>query len=197
MWVELKNILSVGLLDKLRVHHSVYRLPCTSEYLEELVSDTLKENYIFNDWQPNRSHSVSVDMTTDDGVSISVKSGMYDPKKKILKFSGSRLGKYDTIEDKISHVMNSSADVYVCLAKVDQDWSSIPDKNSDKTYYLFVFPKQALDYNSATWYKKENIWCLDAIGLSAYISPSMSHQLWTKVDEALIGSPEKLVIIGI
>jgi len=196
MWVEtIKDILKITLLEKLRIHHSVYRLPCTSEFLEELISDALNENDIVNDWKPNRSHSVSVDMTTEDNVSISVKSGVYDPKKKMLKFSGSRLGKHKTIEDMVGHVVDSSADLYVCLAKADQDWSSIPEKFENKIYYLFVFDKQSLDYNSAIWYQKGDIWCLDAIGLSAYISPSMSYQLWTKVDESLIGSPEKLAII--
>jgi hypothetical protein len=196
MWVEtIKDILKVSLLEKLHIHHSVYRLPCTSEFLEELISDALNENDIINDWKPNRSHSVSVDMTTEDGVSISVKSGVYDPKKKQLKISGSRLGKYKTIEDMVGHVVDTSADVYVCLAKADQDWSSIPEKFDTKTYYLFVFDKQALDYNSAIWYQKGDIWCLDAIGLSAYISPSMSYQLWTKVDESLTNYPEKLDIL--
>lgn len=196
MWVDiLKTIIFGGLLDKLRIHHSVYRLPCTSEYLEELIADTLTEAEFTNDWKPNRSHSVSVDMTLDDGPSISVKSGMYDPKKKLLKFSGSRLGKYETIDEKINHVMSSSADIYVCLAKVESDWSTVPSKNETKTYYLFVFDKSQIDYTSAVWYDKEGIWCLDAIGLSAYISPSMSHQLWTKVDESLIGPPQKIDII--
>jgi len=196
MWVEqILNVLKQSLLEKLHIHHSVYRLPCTSEFLEELISDALKENGMDNDWKPNRSHSVSVDMTIDEGPSISVKSGVYDPKKKQLKISGSRLGKYKTIEDMVGHVVDSSADLYVCLAKADQDWSSIPEKFENKIYYLFVFDKQALDYNSAIWYQKGDIWCLDAIGLSAYISPSMSYQLWTKVDESLIGSPEKLDIL--
>jgi hypothetical protein len=198
MWVEtFKDILKTVLLDKLRIHHSVYRLPCTSEFLEELIADALKENDFTTDWQPNRSHSVSVDMTTEDGVSISVKSGVYDPKKKTLKFSGSRLGKYETIEDMVKHVVDTSADIYVCLAKVDQDWSLVPEKYETKTYYLFVFDKSCIDYNSAIWYKKDTIFCLDAIGLSAYIRPSMSYQLWTKVDEALVGIPEKLDILGI
>ena len=196
MWVEqILNVLKQSLLEKLRIHHSVYRLPCTSEFLEELISDALKENGMDNDWKPNRSHSVSVDMTIDEGPSISVKSGVYDPKKNQLKISGSRLGKYKTIEDMVGHVVDTSADVYVCLAKADQDWSSIPEKFENKIYYLFVFDKQSLDYNSAIWYQKGDIWCLDAIGLSAYISPSMSYQLWTKVDESLIGSPEKLDIL--
>lgn len=196
MWVEeIKDVLKQSLLEKLRIHHSVYRLPCTSEFLEELISDALNENWYINDWKPNRSHSVSVDMTVSLGPSISVKSGVYDPKKNQLKISGSRLGKYKTIEDMVGHVVDTSADLYVCLAKADQDWSSIPEKFENKIYYLFIFDKQCIDYNSAIWYQKGDIWCLDAIGLSAYISPSMSYQLWTKVDESLIGSPEKLDIL--
>ena len=193
--LTLKTVLANTLSNKLAIHHSVYRLPCTSEYLEELVADALKENGFDNDWQPNRSHSVSVDMTIEEGPSISVKSGVYDPKKKSLKFSGSRLGKYNTIEDMVGHVVDTSADLYVCLAKAESDWSSVPEKIDPKTYYLFVFDKQCIDYNSAIWYQKEKIWCLDGIGLSAYISPSMSYQLWTKVNESLIGSPEKLDIL--
>jgi len=191
----LKTVLANALTNKLQIHHSVYRLPCTSEFLEELIADALKENGMDNDWKPNRSHSVSVDMTIDEGPSISVKSGVYDIKKNILKFSGSRLGKHKTIEDMVGHVVDTSADLYVCLAKADQDWSSIPEKFENKIYYLFVFDKQSIDYNSAMWYQKGDIWCLDAIGLSAYISPSMSYQLWTKVNESLIGSPEKLDIL--
>lgn len=191
----LKTVLANALTNKLSIHHSVYRLPCTSEYLEELIANSLSELGFENDWQPNRSHSVSVDMTISEGPSISVKSGIYDIKNNRLKFSGSRLGKYNTIEDMIEHVVDTSADVYVCLAKADQDWSSIPEKNDIKRYYLFVFDKSCIDYNSSAWYKKGEIFCLDAIGLSAYIRPSMSYQLWTKVDEALTGSPEKLDIL--
>lgn len=198
MWTEsFKYVLKIGLLEKLQLHHNIYTLPCTSEYLEELVSNILNENDFVNDWKPNRSHSVSVDMTTEDGVSISVKSGTYDPKKNTLKFSGSRLGKYNTIDERIAHVVDSSADVYVCLAKIKEDWPDTPEKNTNKIYYLFVFDKSCIDYNSSVWYQKGDIWCLDAIGLSAYISPSMSYQLWTKVDTALVGSPEKLVIMGL
>ena len=75
MLEQIKNTLIGGLLEKLAVHHSVYRLPCTSEYLEELIADTLNQNGMPNDWKPDRSHSVSVDMTLDTGHSISVKSG--------------------------------------------------------------------------------------------------------------------------
>jgi hypothetical protein len=196
-WVlTLQSELANALLNKLKIHHSVYRLPCTSESLEELIANALNEAGFINDWQPNRSHSISVDMTVlDGGPSISVKSGTYDPKKRTLKFSGSRLGKHKTIDDMVDSVVSNSADLYVCVAKVENDWSPVPEKNDKKIYYLFVFDKSCVDYNSSIWYQKDDIWCLDAIGLSAYIRPSMSYQLWSKVDESLVGSPVKLDIM--
>ena len=152
----IKDTLIVGLLDKLAVHHSVYRLPCTSEYLEELVADTLNENGMPNDWKPDRSHSVSIDMTLDSGQSISVKSGRYDPNKGTLVISGSRLGKHETLEKMLESVVSTHADYYVCLAKADQDWSDIPSKNKTKTYHLFVFEASNLDYGFEHWSRKES-----------------------------------------
>lgn len=196
-----KSTLIGGLLNKLAVHHSVYRLPCTSEYLEELIADTLSENGIGNDWKPNRSHSISVDMTLDQGSSISVKSGVYDPIKQTLVFSGSRLGKHETLDKMLESISSTHADYYVCLAKADQDWSTIPSKNEVKTYYLFVFEAAKLDYALEHWSRKESKhgsgykYVMDIGTMSATIRSSMSHQLWTTVSCDIIDSPTKLEIL--
>lgn len=198
---QLKSILIGGLLEKLAIHHSVYRLPCTSEYLEELVSDTLNQNGMPNDWKPDRSHSVSIDMTLDSGESISVKSGRYDPVKNTLVISGSRLGKHETLEKMLEAVVSTHADYYVCLAKADQDWSSIPSKNDTKTYYLFVFSASNLDYSLEHWIKKPSKhgkgykYIMETTSMSATIRPSMSHQLWTTISCDIIDTPYKLEII--
>ena len=198
---QIKNILLGGLLDKLAIHHSVYRLPCTSEYLEELVSDTLNENGMVNDWIPNRSHSVSIDMTLDSGHSISVKSGRYDPVKNTLVISGSRLGKHETLEKMLESVVSTHADYYVCLAKADQDWSCIPSKNEIKTYHLFVFEASKLDYGFEHWTRQESKhgkgykYVMDIPGISATIRSTMSHQLWTTISCDIIGVPSKLEIL--
>jgi hypothetical protein len=197
----IKDTLIGGLLSKLAVHHSVYRLPCTSEYLEELVSDTLNENGMPNDWKPDRSHSVSIDMTLDSGESISVKSGRYDPIKRTLVISGSRLGKHETLEKMVESVASTHADYYVCLAKADQDWSHIPSKNDMKTYYLFVFEASNLDYSFEHWSRKESKhgkgykYVMEIDGMSATIRSTMSHQLWTTISEDIISSPTKLDIM--
>ena len=195
----IKQTLTSGLIEKLKIHHSVYRLPCTSEFLEELIANVLSEQGFTNDWKPNRSHSVSVDMSLDSGESLSIKSGVYDPSKGVLKFSGSRLGKHKTLEDMISHVVSNSADYYVCVAKADQDWSSVPCQNETKTYYLFVFDKNKLNYQTDNWFKKDKKdgsfkYHMEIDGMNASIVPSLSYQLWTTVSESIVGSPTKLEI---
>jgi hypothetical protein len=194
----IKNILIEGLTEKLKIHHSVYRLPCTSEFLEELISNTFTEHGLINDWKPNRSHSVSVDMSLDTGQSFSIKSGVY--ANNTLTFSGSRLGKHETLDAMISSVVSNSADYYVCLAKADQDWSCVPSQNETKIYYLFVFDAQTLIYDNGLWNKVQTKsggynYVMESIGMSARINTSMSSQLWTSVSESLIGSPTKLEIL--
>ena len=198
MLEAIKQTLISGLTEKLKIHHSVYRLPCTSEFLEELISNTLKEAGYINDWQPNRSHSVSIDMSLESGESFSIKSGVY--ANNTLTFSGSRLGKYDGLDNMIASVVSNSADYYVCLAKADQDWSSVPSQNEKKIYYLFVFPSQTLIYDNGLWNKVETKsggynYVMESIGMSARINTSMSSQLWTSINESLIGSPTKLEIL--
>lgn len=198
---QIKDTLIGGLSTKLAVHHSVYRLPCTSEYLEELVADTLSENGMPNDWKPDRSHSVSIDMTLDSGQSISVKSGRYDPIKQTLVISGSRLGKHETLEKMLESVASTHADYYVCLAKADQDWSYIPSKNEVKTYHLFVFEASNLDYSLEHWTRQDSKhgkgykYVMDIGTMSATIRSTMSHQLWTTVSCDIIGLPSKLEIL--
>jgi hypothetical protein len=194
----IRNILIEGLTEKLKIHHSVYRLPCTSEFLEELISNTFTQSGLINDWQPNRSHSVSVDMSLDTGQSFSIKSGVY--ANNTLTFSGSRLGKHETLDAMISSVVSNSADYYVCLAKSDQDWSSVPSQNEKKIYYLFVFDAQTLIYDNGLWNKVQTKsggynYVMESIGMSARINTSMSSQLWTSINESLIGSPTKLEIL--
>lgn len=198
MLEAIKNILIPGLTEKLKIHHSVYRLPCTSEFLEELISTVFTENGLINDWKPNRSHSISVDMSLESGESFSIKSGVY--ANNTLTFSGSRLGKHDGLDNMIASVVSNSADWYVCLAKSDQDWSSVPSQNEKKIYYLFVFPSQTLIYDNGLWNKVQTKsggynYVMESIGMSARINTSMSSQLWTSVNESLIGSPTKLEIL--
>jgi hypothetical protein len=194
----IRDILIKGLTENLKAHHSVYRLPCTSEFLEELIANTLTDNGLLNDWQPNRSHTVSKDMSLNTGQSFSVKSGVY--ANNTLTFSGSRLGKHNTLDKMIDHVLENKADYYVCLAKTEQDWSSVPSQNETKTYYLFIFDANVLTYDLPLWNKVQTKsggynYIMESIGMSARINTSMSSQLWTTVCDAIVGTPTKLEIM--
>ncbi len=195
---NIKNILKVHLLEKLKLHHTLYMMPSIGEYLEELISGTLNENGMTNDWKPKRTNSPSKDFTLDTGQSVSIKSGSYNPKNATLKFSGSRLGKHVGIEEMLKSIKDNHADYYICLAKNDQDWSPAPNKDEPKTYYLFVFESGLLDYSGGIWNKVDNElgykYVMDIPGMHAKIVSSMSHQLWTTVELSIIGDPEKLVV---
>jgi hypothetical protein len=195
---QIKDTLRLFLLSKLSLHHMLYRLPAISEFLEELIAEALQENGYPNDWKPNRSHAVSKDLTLDEGKSFSIKSGVYDPKKNTLKFSGSRLGKHNTIEAMVEAIADTHADFYICLAKASEDWSKVPEKADPKTYYLFVFEASKLDYNGEWGVKTSKKggfkYVIDKPGMHAKIAPSMSYQLWTTVDTSIIGEPERLVV---
>lgn len=182
---EIKATLVPKLTQKLHAHHALYRLPCTGEYLEELVSDSLNEGGILNDWEPNRSHRISLDMETGGG-SISIKSGTY--KDNFLTFSGSRLTKYKTREERVESIIDNKADMYVCLAKKDFN-------HKVKVYYLFIFDKEALDYEGQ-WYSTETSDFLNKSHLSASIRYSMSYQLWTSVSDEKVGLPTIIPING-
>ena len=190
----LKELTIHVLIDNLKLHHSIYRLPCTSEFLEELISDSLNSVGYTNDWQPNRSHSVSVDMNLDIGPSFSIKSGIYDDVKQTLTFSGSRLGKHTTLDEMIKTINETSADYYICVSKRDQDWSPTPPKSAKKYYYVFVFKADVIHYNAVWDTKDSGVFFMGSEGLSAKIVPSMSHQLWTTVSTSIVGTPEKLEI---
>lgn len=186
----LKDLVIPVLTEKLKLHHSIYRLPCTAEYLEELISDSLNSVGYINDWQPNRSHSISVDMSLAIGPSFSIKSGIYDDQKETLTFSGSRLGKHKTIDEMIKTINDTSADYYICVSKRDQDWSPTPLKSQPKIYHVFFFKSDLINYNAVWDTKDSGVYFMGSEGLSAKIVPSMSHQLWTTVSTSIVGKPE-------
>jgi len=190
----LRELVIPVLTEKLKIHHSVYRLPCTAEYLEELISDSLNSVGYTNDWKPNRSHSISIDMSLDIGGSFSIKSGIYDDIKQTLTFSGSRLGKHKTLDEMIKTINETTADYYICVSKRDQDWSPTPPKNANKYYYVFVFKSELINYNAVWDTKDSGVYFMGSEGLSAKIVPSMSHQLWTTVSTSIVGTPVKLEI---
>jgi hypothetical protein len=192
--LALKRNLGQAVSKHLQAHHKLYRLPCFAEFLEEIISKSFKEIGYENSWEPNRSHLASTDITLDTKQTISIKSGEYSIKNKNLKFSGSRLGQYSTIEDKLNAVIAQSADLYICVSRSKNDWDPVPGDSEPKKYYLFIFDSEVLDYKKYNWEVSmtssgNKDYVMQGNGINAAIRASMSHQLWTTVSLDLIGEP--------
>jgi hypothetical protein len=184
---NLDSIIIPALTNRLNRHHELYSLPCTSEYLEELVSDALKEGGIDNDWEPNRSHRVSTDMESDIG-SISVKSGIV--RDGYLRFSGSRLGRFKSLNERVDHIQNTRSDHYICLAKSNNFNPQL------QVYQLFIFNKSTVDY-SGDWVSYPHQDTLMKENMHGFIVHSMSSQLWTHAYQQVTGKPYIIAIDNI
>lgn len=196
---NISNVLAQGLAEGLANHHENYRLPCFGEYLEEQVHHAFERFKITTDWQPDRSHRISVDMTLDSGETISIKSGDYNVAQRKLKFSGSRLGQHSTIEEMLHAIESNSADYYVSIARIKKDWTPVPNMEEQKIYYLFVFKSKNLAYAENNWVRQDTRnggfnYSMTGNGVEAQIRSSMSHQLWTVASEEITNKPVKLVV---
>ena len=118
------------------------------------------------------------------GERISCKSGAV--KSNNLEFSGSRMTKYTTFEDKMDFLMAKRDDVYMLLSRNPKEW-----EDGVRKYYFICFPSSMLTYDELKWqptmgtrgaYKgKENGFVGCSESLSAKIQYSMSHQIWTTI----------------
>ena len=170
-------------------HHKIYDLPVLGEYWENVLSKSLKANGINNDWTPDLNHVQGLDMIIEDQLRVSCKSGQIMGKgQNDLKFSGSRMTKYKTLEDKLNYLSIKKEDVYMLLSRSKKDW----DKGERK-YSFIAFPSDILQYSSMNWVdtftkRGNNIGKLNGHKasnevLDANISFSCSHQLWTKIKD--------------
>lgn len=192
--------LKIAIKEELLKHHQNYELPVISEYWENLFANAVKTVEGYSDWKPNRSHAVGKDQNCTiygQTFRVSNKSGKYNPTKRTLQISGSRSGKYKTLEEKLQFLSDKQEDVYVCLA-------TSTDKNATGEYYLFTFDTELLNYAEADWQPKydregnQNGWQCETEHYKATIRNSMSDQLWTTIKlEATNIEPEVIKIDSI
>jgi len=177
-------------------HHKLYSQKCKAEFLEELFSKSLIDAGFGSDWKPNANHKQGTDQTTSCGYKISNKSGKLTfDNIKTLHISGSRLGSHKTLNDKLEHLKKSPEDYVVCVATNDKEW-----KKGKKTYYLVVINAKKLDYSNVEWKdtlsKKGTIsgHICEGKGYKASITYSLSHQLWTSIQEELFEEYYEIII---
>ena len=160
-------------------------MPVKGELWENVLANCLKSVGIANDWRPDFNHIQGLDMTLEgDSERISCKSGSI--LNGDLEFSGSRMTKHLTLEDKLVFMMDKKEDTYMLLSRNNKLWAS-----GQKKYYFIAFPSSLLDYADLEWsdttgtrgaYKgKINGHIGTSSQITAKIQFSMSHQLWTTI----------------
>ncbi len=223
---QITAALTEPLTKLLALHHTLYRMPVSNTFTEEILDNAFSKTRFGSIWFPG-SHEVSTDIILPkaNNLTLSVKSGQVTGKGKDekLTLSGSRLGQNSqSMGAMLGYVKGTSAEMYVCLSRKATEWKvkdpppegkaikrppRLPLPSENKTYHLFVFPAKLLDYGqSSDWTEskspktgvvtKYSLPHSDARQFSAEIRVSMSHQLWTYVDVALIGTATTIVVPG-
>lgn len=183
----------------LKKHHEIYSGQCKAEMWEEICCKSLIESGFGSDWKPDFNHTVGVDQITDSGIRISNKGGKITDDNSSVSFSGSRLTKHKTLEEKLKFLSENHQDYIFCLATNNKEW-----KVGLPRYYFIVIDSLKLDYHNQEWVetygqRKDNKgnktgFSCEHEHFNAKISNSMSHQLWTKVKSTLFEEIYEIVI---
>ena len=104
--------------QNLEKHHELYSSQCKAEYWEEIFALSLKQSGFGSTWKPDFNHKSGVDQIMDNGIRISNKGGSIIDN--IISFSGSRLTKYKTLNEKLEFLKDKKEDYILCLA-TDKD----------------------------------------------------------------------------
>ena len=179
--------------DLLIQYHELISGQVKAEVWEEICSKALILSQHGSDWTPDYNHGIGTDQITDNGVRISNKGGSLNNELDRLTISGSRLTRFETIEEKIDHIHNSDEDYIFCLATT---------KPFDREYFFIVIDADKLDYSNAIWTEKVGTrginkgklvgWEGVGHGYSAKITRSMSDQLWTEISSNLFLTFERI-----
>lgn len=169
---------------RLEKHHELYSSKCKGEYVEEILSNALKEAGFGSDWKPDFNHKPGIDQTTDNGIRIGNKSGTVE--NDVVSFSGSRLTKHATLQEKLDFLAIKHEDYIVCLSTEKEEW-----ERGIKRYYFIVIDRNVLNYHEQEWVEtygergrlkdKVNGWKCSCEKYHAKIAKSMSDQLWTTI----------------
>jgi hypothetical protein len=169
--------------QNLEKHHELYSSQCKAEYWEEIFALSLKQSGFGSTWKPDFNHKSGVDQIMDSGIRISNKGGSIIDN--IISFSGSRLTKYKTLNEKLEFLKDKKEDYILCLATDKDEW-----KKGSKRYYFVVINSDTLNYHEQEWEetygKRTNIgqlngWKCSSEVFNAKIIRSNSDQLWTEM----------------
>ena len=166
-------------------YHQVLRGQLKAEHWEEICANALIMSGYGSNWTPDFNHGIGTDQITDQGIKISNKGGKINPDGS-LTISGSRLTRFNSLEEKIDFIHNKDEDYILCLAS---------EKPFTGVYQFIVIDASVLDYRNAIWEEDIGVkgkntgrvvgWSCIGEGYNAKISKSMSDQLWTTIQPNL------------
>lgn len=182
--------------NKLKQHHELYRFPVKGELWEDIFDQCINSPDE-STWVPG-GHDVGVDVErVSDGHTFQLKGGELNIKKGVVEWSGNRLTKHDTFNEKLEFISTKKADTHVLLSRNTREW-----KEGKKIYYLITFDSSLLTYDLLEWIEtknkktgKHNGWkTVNCDELYADIKKSMSDQLWTTAKLNYLGNAIKIEI---
>jgi hypothetical protein len=177
---------------KLLQHHMLYRYPVKAELWEDIFDQII--NPKSKTWNMG-SHSTGADVVCGTtGIRYQNKSGTI--KNNILRWSGHRTTKHETLEEKIQFISSDHCDQYVMLARDSKEWSCGIMK-----YYFITFDASIIDYTRLTWTptlnrKKTKVtgWKGNTDNYEAKIIRGASDQLWTWANLSYLGNIHPIII---
>jgi hypothetical protein len=182
---------------KLYQHHQIYRIPVKAEAWEDLVDQVMnKENSKYTAFNHSTGHDLNFELDNNKFLP-QLKTGTIKDNKLI--FSSHRLGRFETIEEKLDFLENVNYDSFLFLSRNDSEiW--------DKNYFINYINKEIFDYKNFKWIEtigkkgkyKNRVSGWEGISkdgkIKCKITKSMSHQLWVEVDLSLINFVKKITI---
>jgi len=183
--------------DMLKKHHQIYRIPVKAEAWEDLADQVInKEKSNFIPFNHSTGHDLNFELEKSN-FSSQLKTGTIKDNKLI--FSSHRLGRFETLEEKIEFLDNVNYDSFLFLSRNDSEiW--------DKNYFIYYIDKKITNYTSLKWKEiigkkgkyKNRISGLEGVSedgkIKCKITKSMSHQLWVEIDLSLINFVKKITI---
>ena len=162
------------LKDNILKHHHLYKqIRCKGEYLEELLTMSLKSDNYEVEWKP-ASHDKKKDLIVN-GENLSVKSGELKPLKNVIQISGHRLTRFKYDFNKITDYLNNST-VTLCIYNPDK-------KSKSPKYSIALIKKEKFSGLDATdWQLNgKSFTQINHFDVKFTIQKSMSDQVWWQV----------------
>jgi hypothetical protein len=165
-------------------YHLINNSPIKEAIWEGVLSSSLASVGIEHSWNTG-SHNSGKDITFKDNKAVSCKSCKI--QKGSVDISSYRMTKCKCINDFIHEIdiVRANFDAYAIIAR--------EEKKDSYTYSIYSIPSSKVKAGNLQWSVKHNAkgniskWYSNTVdGVSMTITPSMSNQLWIKLDMSIM-----------